>query len=314
MKLFAPTTICWALLVLLGTGQAAEKPTPYRPPRLPDGHVDMEGVWKNSNLTPLERPQEFAQLTITAADAKRLEAQYHLDFGGGGNKPNDPGIALEARSFEPIRGELRSAQIIDPQDGKIPWKDGYKDRIVEWRRAVLNAFDNPEQRPTPERCLSSNGAPPMQPTADANMFQLVQTPANTVILSEFIHDARMVRMNGAHSPAMVTSWLGDSIGWWEGNTLVIETKHFSPTSAVRSSARHFFLVSPQTTVIEKFTRVSDNELNYVFNVTDPIYYTRDWTGETNLRRSTKRIFEFACHEGNYSVRDMLEAARVNEAK
>jgi hypothetical protein len=305
--------IHWVLLALCAVAHAAEKPTPYRAPRLPDGHVDMQGIWQNSNLTPLERPQEFAQLMITEADAKRLEVQYYLDFGGR-NKPNDPGIALEVRSFEPIRGELRSSQIIDPQDGKIPWRDGYKDQIVALQRAVLNAFDNPEQRPAPERCLSSNGAPPMQSTADANMFQLVQTAAITVILSEFIHDARIVRMNGAHSPGVITSWLGDSIGWWEGNTLVIETKYFSPSSAVRSSARHFFLVSPQTTVIERFSRVSENELNYVFNVADPTYYTRDWTAETSLRRSRKRMYEFACHEGNYSVRDMLEATRAQDAK
>jgi hypothetical protein len=252
-------------------------------------------------------------LTITAADAKRLEAQYYVGPGGP-NQPDDPGRVLEARSFEPIRGELRSSQIIAPFNGRIPWNGVYKEKSAALRRTVLTAFDNPEERPPLERCLGSSGAPPMQPTGDANMYQILQTPSITVILSELIHDARMIRMNATHSPAAITSWLGDSVGRWEGNTLIVETKYFSSSSAVRSSGRHFFLVSPQTTVIEKFTRVSDNELNYVFNVTDPTYYTRGWTGETHLMRSNRKIFEYACHEGNYSMRNELEAARAKDLK
>jgi hypothetical protein len=306
------SSICWALLVLLATAHAAEKPKSYRPPRMPDGHVDMQGTWKNSNLTPLERPLEFTQLAIDAADARRLQQQY-LNPSGSQNQPDDPDRALEERSIEPIRGELRSSQIIEPDDGKIPWNEAYRDKSAALLGAILTAFDNPEQRPGPERCLSSTGAPPMQPTLDGNMYQFVQTPATTVIVSELIHDARMIRMNGTHSPPALTSWLGDSIGWWEQDTLVVETKYFSPSSAVRMRGRNnVFLVSPQAIVIERFTRVSDGELNYVFTVSDPTYYTRPWTGETHLLRSTKRMFEFACHEGNYSMRDMLEAARAND--
>jgi hypothetical protein len=314
MKRRGPASFCSALLVLVATAHAAEKPKTYHPPRLPDGHADMEGMWRNSNLTPLERPPEFTQLAISAADAKQLKEQY-LNPSGSQNQPDDPDRALEERSIEPIHGELRSSQIIEPPDGRIPWNDAYKDKPEALLRAVLNAFDNPEQRPGPERCLSSTSAPPMQPTLDGNMYQFVQTPATTVIVSELIHDARMIRMNGTHSPAMLTSWLGDSIGWWEKDTLVVETKYFSPSSAARLRGRNnVFLVSPQTSVIERFTLVSDKELNYVFTVSDPTYYTRPWTGETHLLRSTKRLFEFACHEGNYSMRDMLDAARANDPR
>jgi len=309
-----PKTICWVLLALCATAHAAEKPGAYHPPRLPDGHVDMQSMWRNSNLTPLERPPEFTQLAISAADAKRLKDQY-LNPSGSQNQPDDPDRALEERSIEPIRRELRSSQIIEPKDGKIPWNEAYRDKPASLLRAIFDAFDNPEQRPGPERCLSSTGAPPMQPTLDANMYQIVQTPAVAVIVSELIHDARMIRMNGTHSPAALTSWLGDSIGRWEKDTLVVETKYFSPSSAVRLRSRNnVFLVSPRTVVIERFTRVSDRELNYVFTVSDPTYYTRPWTGETHLLRSAKRMFEFACHEGNYSMRDMLEAARADDAK
>jgi hypothetical protein len=307
-----PKTIYWVLLALCTTVHAAE-PKTYRAPRLPDGHADMEGIWKNSNLTPLERPQEFTQLVITAVDAQRLKTQY-LAGTGGPNQPDDPGRALEDRNIEPIRGQLRSSQIIDPGDGKIPWNEAYKGKPAELRRAAQNAFDNPEERPALERCLSSNGAPPMEPNLDGNIYQFIQTRTTTVIVSELFHDARMIRMNGTHSPAQISSWLGDSIGGWEKDTLVIETKHFAPNSAVRLNARYIFLVSPQTIVIERFTRVADNELNYQFTVSDPTYYTRTWTGETHLLRTKDRMFEDACHEGNYSMRNILEAARANDLK
>lgn len=154
----------------------------------------------------------------------------------------------------------------------------------------------------------------MQPNLDGNIYQIVQTPATTVIVSEFIHDARIIRINGAHSPPAVTSWLGDSIGWWERDTQVVETKYFAPNSSVRLNARYVFFVSPETTVIERFTRVSANELNYVFTVSDPTFYARAWTGETHLLRSKDRMFECACHEGNYSLQNVLEAARAQDAK
>jgi hypothetical protein len=311
VKLLIPNTVYLVLLTLCAAAHAAEKPKTYRAPRLPDGHIDMQGIWKNSDLTPLERAPEFTLLAITAADAKRLEALYYLGIGGP-NQPNDPGIFLEARSFERIRGELRSSQIIDPQDGKIPWIDGYQEKIAIQRRAVLSAFDNPEERPGLERCLSSSSAPPMQPTGDNNTYQIVQTPEVVVIRSELIHDARIVRMNATHSPAAITSWLGDSVGRWEAQTLIVETKYFSSSSRVRLTARFAFFVSPTTLVIERFTRVSDKELNYVFTVTDPTYYTRPWTGETHWLRSNDKIYEFACHEGNYSMRNILEAARASD--
>jgi hypothetical protein len=273
----------------------------------------MQGIWKNSNLTPLERPPEFTNLVISAADAAKLKSQYLLPAGGP-NQPDDPGRSLEDRSFEPIRGKLRSSQIIDPPDGRIPWNDAYKGKIAPLRLAANSALDNPEQRPPLERCLGSTGAPPMQPNPEGNYYQFVQTRDTTVIRSEVTHDARLVRMNSTHSPAAITSWLGDSIGWWEKDTLVVETKHFAANSALRTNARYFFLVSPQTTVVEWFTRVSGNELNYVFTVTDPTYYTQPWTGETHMLHSSERMYESSCHEGNYFMRDVLEAARANDLK
>jgi hypothetical protein len=312
MRAIALKTMGWALFAVCTAAPAAENPRVFRPPRLPDGHVDLQGMWKNSNLTPLERAREFTQLTLTAADAARLRAEY-IDPPGPANIPDDPGRALD-RTFEPIRGEFRSSLIIEPRDGQIPWQEMSKEKAVALRRAVLTAFDNPEQRPPLERCLGSAAAPPMQPTADNNLYQIAQTPATIVIMSEFIHDARMIRMNATHSPAVIRSWLGDSIGWWEHDTLVIETKNFSPGSALRLGVRHLFLVSPQAIVTERFTRAARDELNYVYTVNDATHYTRTWTAETHWLRSNDKMYEVACHEGNYSMRGMLEAARSHDVE
>lgn len=311
LKLLATLSrpLCLLYLMTGQSAQPAERPSVYHPPRTPDGHVDFEGTWKISNLTPLERPTEFTQLEITAADAARVREQL---LGLRANQPEDPGRDGE-RTLEPIRGKLRSSLIVDPADGRIPWQDAYQGIAAKVRRAALSALDNPEQRPALERCLSSGAAPPMQPSADINMYRIVQTPETVVILAELIHDARLIRMNSTHTPALFTSWLGDSIGWWEGDTLVIETKHFSANSAIRMSIRYLFLVSPQSIVIERFTRVSSDEINYVFIVTDTGLYARPWKGETHLLRSSARLFEYACHEGNYGMRNILEGARQREA-
>ncbi|MGH8236797.1 MAG: hypothetical protein ACREXP_07210 [Steroidobacteraceae bacterium] len=122
-----------------------------------------------------------------------------------------------------------------------------------------------------------------------------------------------MRMNARHHPAALTSWLGDSVGWWDGDTLVVETRHFSAASRLRSTALIYFLVSPATVVTERFTRTADDELSYEFTVADPTWYTTTWQGRNRLRRSRETIFEFACHEGNYAVRFVLQSVRAREA-
>jgi hypothetical protein len=307
LRMAVPLSI--VLACTCGVARAIDKY--YRPPRMPDGHVDMQGMWKNSNLTPLQRPEQFTKLIMTAEEAANFKAQY-VDAMSGQKVPEDPGGLLEVRQIEPIRGELRTSVIIDPEDGKVPFNETYKERSASIRASVLQAFDGPEQRPSLERCLSSTNAPPMQPTADNNYYRIVQTPQTFVIESELIHDARIVRINAAHAPAAVTSWLGDSVARWEGDTLVVETKNFAAHSLTRMSGRMVTFVSPQSTIVERFTRVASNEINYVFTVEDPTYYTRPWTGETHLLHTKDEMFEFSCHEGNYSLRYMLESARQKD--
>ncbi len=184
------------------------------------------------------------------------------------------------------------------------------------RAAVVNALDGPEQRPTSERCLGNPaGQPPNLYNPGTNLRQIVQTHDAVVIVAEVLQSLRIVRLNGAHAPAAVTSWSGDSIGWWEGDTLVVETKYFTPSDTGRIAGPQpgiAFQVSPATTVMERITRVSDEELNYVFTVDGPSYYTRPWTRETHLMRTDEHMLEYACHEGNYSLRFILQGGRARD--
>jgi len=293
--------------LLCGAALANEKP--FRPARTIDGHVDLQGVWRNSNLTPLERSPAFRSLVISRAEAARIESRIN-DIFEDRTRPTEPTEYQDSRRVEKIRGEFHSSIIIDPEDGLIPGNALFKELIARTR---MPAYDGPEQRPSDERCLTGPAGPPIQAYPVNSLHQIMQTRNAIVIHSEEKHQARIVRLNAEHAPASVTSWLGDSIGWWEYDTLVIETKYFAPTSTVRQTLWEVILVSPQTTIVERITRVSSNELHYVFTIEDPTYYTRPWTGETHLWLSSDRMFEAGCHEGNYSLFNILRGARVQEA-
>jgi hypothetical protein len=294
------------LLAIAVTAQAGS----YRPPRLPDGQVDLQGVWSHKNITPLERPADLSSLVITREQAMQLQTRI-LAKSEDLSRPAEPSVYFWERGIEAIRGEYRSSIITAPSDGKIPANDRFRTLAKAAGSAVLTAFDGPEARPGPERCLSAiSAAPPVTVVPAADLRQIVQTPGSIVISSEELHEARIVRMNAQHAPAAVTSWLGDSIGWWEGQTLVIETRHFAPTSAVRAGPASLFIVGPETIVTERITRVSDAELSYAFTVEDPAYYTRPWGGESRFGRSNDPMLEYACHEGNYSLGYALMSARA----
>jgi hypothetical protein len=297
------------LLAAAAAAQAGE----YRAPRLRDGQVDLQGVWSHKNITPLERPAELKTFVITREEAAQLQARI-LAKTNDLSKPGEPAEYFWERGVEAIRGEYRSSQITDPADGKIPGNEHFKSLAKATGAAVLTAFDGPEARPNSERCLAAiSSAPPVTVVPAADLRQFVQTRNAIVIASEELHEARVVRMNAQHSPAAVVSWLGDSIGWWEGATLVIETKHFAPSSAERGGPGSLFFVGPNTTVTERITRVSRDELQYLFTVEDPTYYTQPWKGESRFGRSDDKILEYACHEGNYSLPFALMSARALDA-
>lgn len=306
-----PST-CAAALIL--SCSAAANELPYRPPRLDNGQPDMQGVWVASNSTPLQRPPGFSTLVIDAAQAAKLLAA--LDARAEDRStPTEPTEYFDAFSIEPIRGELRSSIIVDPPDGLIPGNDLYKQHFGTAIASVLNAMDGPEQRPAPERCLASQTTQPpiLSIRAGVNLHQIVQTADSFVFTSEFVNAARIIRLGSRRLPAVMTTWLGDSIGRWEGDTLVVETRGFTPNDHLRAAgAGSGFLVSPRTVITERFARVTENRIDYTFVVEDPTYYTQPWTGESHFQRRDAPIFEFACHEANYSLIHILEGARERE--
>lgn len=299
-------------LVLAASVSASDRG--YRPPRLDDGQVDLQGMWAHTNLTPFERPPEFDTFVIGAEQAAQIKAT--IDARNDDlSRPAEPSLYFDSRFVEAVRGELRSSIIIEPSNGLIPGNAFFKEQIGQARSAVLTAFDGPEQRPASERCLSAPSAgPPVLLVPASDLRQIVQTRDAIVMAAEELHEARIVRMNATHAPAAVVSWLGDSVGRWDGDTLVVETTSFAPTSALRAGPNGMLLLSPQAIVVERITRISDTELLYEFAVTDPTYYTQTWKGETRLHKSLAQQFEYACHEGNYSLAYSLLGARAQEVQ
>ena len=291
---------------------SAERGT-YQPARQADGRPNFEGTWVNTNATPLVRPPGHTQLFISETEAHELDSRRIAD-GEDRTTPTEPTEWTDERYIERVSGTLRSSIIIEPPDGQIPGNEAFRKRVAAVPAAILHAMDGPEQRPSSERCLGSQAAqPPILSIAIDNLHLIVQTAETVVFFSEWLHEARIVRLNARHAHSATTSWLGDSIGWWEDDTLVVETKYFTPSDKARTSPLGIFIVSPATTVTERFTRVSHEEINYRFTVEDSSLYERPWTGETHFTLSDQRILEAACHEGNYNMRFMLEAARTLEA-
>jgi hypothetical protein len=150
--------------------------------------------------------------------------------------------------------------------------------------------------------------------AGVNLHQIVQTAESFLFTSEFVNTARIIRLNARPLPAVVTTWLGDSIGHWEGDTLVVETRGFTPSDHFRMGMSGSFLVSPRTVVTERFSRVAEDRIDYTFTVEDPTYYTQPWTGESHFLRRDEPVLEYACHEANYSLTHILQGAREQERR
>ena len=246
-------------------------------------------------------------------------------FAGGGTGGYNRFWLEQGRQIITIDGQKRSSILIDPPDGKMPpMKAEARQRNARLRAASVDpsageaatagppgAFDGPESRPLAERCLlgfNSTAGPPALPNYFYNNFkQIVQTPDSVMILNEMVHDARVVRIGGKHVPSSIRRWMGDSIGWWEGDTLVVDTTNFTSKTQFNGS-------SDQLHVVERIKRVDANTLLYRFTVEDPATWDRAWTGEYPWKATTERLFEYACHEGNYAMTNMLKGARLKEAE
>ena len=308
---------------------AAAHAKAYETPRTDFGHPDLQGTWTNATITALERPAQFDRLVLTEAEAADWERQTAGFFEAIDNVPEggleagedvggynsfwmDPGT----RALR-VDGEARSSIITSPQSGKLPYRLGARIKLINFMGNVINAFDGPEQRPLGERCVvgfGSTGGPPMLPVLYNNNYQIVQTPDHVVIHVEMNHDARIIRLGGEHPPAQVRPWMGDSIGRWEDDALVVETTNFHPGQTFRAAVKHQLLLSPEGVVTETLRRVGEAEIEYSFEVEDPALYTEPWRGEVSFRPADGRIYEYACHEGNYALPGILAGARLEEAE
>jgi len=328
-------TLFGSLALLVSLSAFAEDPefgspaaSDYTPERTFYGQPDLQGTWTNATYTQLERPDEVDELVLTPEQARRLVTQrdeFYENYDdpekvdGKLAEANDPGgyntaWMDEGTNLSLVDGEYRSSIIVSPDDGQIPYKwtatyRRYRDLIQ------LTRMDGPEQRPLGERCIvgfGSTGGPPMLPVLYNNNYQIVQNKDHVLILVEMNHDVRTVRLNSSHPPPGVKKWLGDSIGWWEGDTLVVETTNFHPGQGIRASLKHLIYATDELKVTERFTRTSDKAIKYEFAMDDPNVYSEVWRGELPFRKHDDQIYEYACHEGNYAMPGILAGARREE--
>jgi hypothetical protein len=294
-------------------------------PRTPDGHPDFEGVWTNATITPMERPAEFANKpTLTDAEAAVFEkgsAKELQDVDGksespllaaaGSNGTGGYNVLFIDRGTELARvdGVKRTSLIVDPPDGKMPPRvPGSQKRMAAMIRSYMT-FDDVKDRPLSERCIvgfGSTSGPPMMPVLYNNNYQFVQTKDSLMILVEMVHDIRVIRINGTHKPSNVRQLLGDSIGHWEGDTLVVDTTNFTDQTIFSGASENLH-------VVERFQRVDPQTILYKVTIDDPATFSRTWTMEYPFRATAGPVYEYACHEGNYAMTDILGGARKAEA-
>jgi hypothetical protein len=281
-------------------------------------HPSLEGVWNYATLTPFERPAELAGVEFfTDEQAAEFEAQT---IGRNDRDRRDGGAAVDAargvadywfdrgEHVASVNGKKRTSWVVDPPDGKVPslTAEGRARMAARNADAREHPADGPENRSLQERCLAFNAGPPIGLGPYNNILQITQTRDAIVIYTEMIHDARIVWTDGRpHAPTVFRQWLGDSRGHWEGKTLVVDTTNFTDKNPFRGSGESLHLV-------ERFTRIDANTLLYEFTVDDPATFTGPWTAQLPMTKSDERIFEYACHEGNYALPDILRGARYQE--
>ena len=303
-------TLAIATCVASATGFAQTIDT-YQVPRTEYDQPDLQGVWGSVFNTMLERPAGLPLVLSPEQAAGFAQSVYD-----GSPDNTDPDID----SFGPpqlaiVKGEFRSSVIVYPEDGVLPYNElGAATSDYSYFKGD-EGFDGPEDRPGVERCIESWGFPPMR----AFMYQLfhgiVQTGDTTAIVSEDNLPLRVIHMDGQERPDAIRTLQGHSIGHWEGDTLEVQTSHFSPDTPARATISRPMLLSGDARVSERFTRVSETELFYEYTVTDPVYYTEPWRGEFSFTRDEPgHIYEYSCHEGNYSMVGALRGARVQEAQ
>jgi hypothetical protein len=298
--------------------RTAQPARAYTPPRTPDGQPDLQGFWTNSTYTPLQRPANVDKEFYTPEEAAAVEKKAAANEA----ETTTPGTVADVhydftqfgldRSQTPLAHSLRTSLIVNPENGRLPPRseEGKKraaqaaeigKRVGRWDSAESNQLD--------DRCLIMAGSgPPMLNAAYNANYQIVQAPGQVMILTEMIHDVRVIPLDGRPAPHKnVRQWMGVSRGRWEGNTLVVETTNFNGRNPLEGSSENM-------TLTERFTRVSPTSIRYQFTVDDPSTWVRPWTAEMEMRTASGPLFEHACHEGNYGLYNTLVGARLEEKR
>ncbi len=296
-------------------------------PRTEHGHPDFQGTWLFGSRTPLQRPHGLgAKQTYSEEEAAELVQKMRQrnllqdnaldpnrpapELGGRiGQEADDAFLAHFSKpELVKVNGEYRTSIIVDPPNGRLPIREGFKDFATKQRELGLTDTDGPEGQPLSGRCLMFGSAiPSLTPIMMNPNLRIVQNANYVMIMTEMINDARIIRLDDAHFEHGIRNWMGDPIGKWEGDTLVVHSKNFRP----EQSSERAIVMSEEFEVFERYNLVSDNEIHYSFTVIDDQAYTQKFTGERILTRNSpeERIFEFACHEGNYSLTGILAGAR-----
>lgn len=303
------------LALSLMLAPAAIGDEPWKAPRKAHGAPDLEGVWTNKTATPLERPAAFDALTTTEERAKTFvtsSSQAFLDDNSDGIGGRQSEWWEVGDSMLRIDGELRTSVIVDPPNGKLPYSEAGKRLLAKARTDMLEVYDHPEARPSPERCLSggsgSTGVPIFTARYNGN-YQIVQTADHLVISMEQNGLTRIIPLRTERRSAP-RRWMGHSTARWDGETLVVETEGFLPGDAYKPASA--ILVSENAKVTERFTRVSATEILYQYMVEDPDVFSQTWRGEQLFYATANRVLETACHEGNYSLPGILAGGRLKE--
>ena len=316
------------LIAALATATHAQT---WKAPRNGFGQPDFEGVWTNASLTSLERPANFKTLTITEDQAKAAE-QARARMMASTNRPTNPNDPAPPKADDPggyntvwidpgvsfgrIGGEVRTSWLIDPADGKLPYSPAGRKLFTDTLASARTNFAGPESRPLGERCIlgfGSTAGPPMMNVLYNNNYQIQQGRDHVVIVVEMNHDARMIPLVDRTKPrTSLQKWMGDSIGWWDGDTLVVETTNFNPQESVRPYFGASLYLTPTAKVTERFTRTSASQILYEFSVDDPKVFTQVWRAQMAMNATTGPMYEYACHEGNYALAGTLAGARLAE--
>ena len=303
-----------AALVVLSAGAAGQSQKPWTPPRTPDGHPDLQGIWDYRSATPLQRPARFGDRQFMTPEEV---AEYELlaETREDGRPPDDP---RTEQSVHPVwwldYGKTvvkthRTSLIVDPPDGRIPAVTPEAQKRAAARRTDAGTHgpaDSYENRSLFERCLTRGMPEGLLPGPYNNNLRIVQTPGYVVLFTEMIHEARVVPMDGRPHGTLV-QWLGDARGRWDGDALVVDSINFADKAAFRNATSNLHLV-------ERFTRLDADTLEYRFTVEDASTWTRPWTVAYPMTRTEGPVYEYACHEGNYGLKDILAGARDEERR